>query len=196
VLIISVNVFLVYSCGQENSFVLSSDEYITALSGRCGGTQHYRIDVDAGNQAVGFVGRSGRYLNAIGLNFVPLMIPQAGQTIVVGGAGGAAFSDPGIPRGAKISEVQVRSGDRINAIQMVFKLLDGRILEGQVQGGEGGTPGVFQLDPDEYLVGLSGSSGVHIHSISIRTNRRTSQVFGESSGGNIFLSMFREETKI
>lgn len=77
--------------GKVNSFRLDRDEYITGISGRggeridslCiqtnkrtsqvfggrGGSQEYRIDVPAGNQAVGFTGRSGKYLEAIGLIF-------------------------------------------------------------------------------------------------------------------------------
>jgi hypothetical protein len=82
------------SGGQLSSFSLDTDEYVVGLSGRYdahidslrihtnkrtsplfggnGGTQDYRIDVDAGNQAIGFVGRSGRYLNAIALNYAKI----------------------------------------------------------------------------------------------------------------------------
>jgi hypothetical protein len=193
---------------QLNSFHLDLDEYIVGISGRydahvnslqihtnkrmsplfggSGGTQEYRIDLPAGNQAVGFVGRSGHYLNAIGLNFVPLTISQAGQTIIVGGDGGSAFSDSDIPLGARISEVRVRSEDTIIAIQAVYTLWDGRLLEGPVHGGEGGSLSVLRLDADEYIIGFSGRSGAHIDSLSIRTNKRTSQVFGGGGGGEIF----------
>ncbi len=196
------------SGGQRRFFQLDSDEYIVGLSGRystridslrihtnkrasplfggSGGTQDYQIDVGTGNQAVGFIGRAGRSLNAIGLSYLSLTIPLAGETIVVGGSGGSAFSDSDIPQGARISEVRVRSGEMIHAIQAVYKLGDGRVFEGEIHGGDGGTLSVFRLDSNEYLVGFSGRSGVHINSLSIRTNKRTSPVFGESRGGNIF----------
>jgi hypothetical protein len=195
--------------GQQNSFHLDADEYIIGLSGQyndyidslqihtnkrtsplfggSGGTQEYSIDVDAGNQGAGFVGRSGRYLNAIGLNFVSLTITQIRQTMVFGGGGGSAFSDESVPRGARISEVRVRSGNAVNSIQAIYTLLDGRLFEGKIHGGDGGALGVFQLDPDEYVTGLSGHSGENINSIAIRTNKRTSQVFGGDGSGGIFI---------
>jgi hypothetical protein len=196
------------SGGELNSFPLNSDEYIIGLSGRygahidslrihtnkrtsplfggSGGAQDYRIDIDTGYQAAGFVGRSGRYLNAIGLLFVPLTIQQAGLTLISGGAGGSAFSDFDIPLGARISEIRVHSGDVINAIQAVYALRDGSLLEGQIHGKEGGSLTVFALDPKEYVTGFSGKYGIYINSLSIWTNRRTSQVFGGSGGQGIF----------
>jgi hypothetical protein len=74
----------------------------------------------------------------------------------------------------------------INSIQAVYTLWDGRLLEGPVHGGEGGSLSVFRLDSNEYLTGFSGRYGTNIDSIAIRTNRRTSQVFGGSGGNAIF----------
>lgn len=194
--------------GQQNVFRLDLDEYIIGISGRyssyiyslqihtnkrtsplfggSGGSQDYRIDVAAENQAVGFVGRAGRYLHAIGLISLPLTIPQAGQTRIVGGEGGSAFSDCDIPRGARISEVRVRSGSTVDSIQAVYTLQDGRLLEAPVHGGEGGSLSVLRLDSDEYITGFSGRSGVYIDSLSIRTNKRTTQVFDGPGGSAIF----------
>jgi hypothetical protein len=77
--------------GSINVFKLDSNEYIVGLSGRCGdyidsvivrtnrrsspqfggtgGRQDYRVDVASGNQAIGLIGRSGKYLDAIGLSY-------------------------------------------------------------------------------------------------------------------------------
>ncbi len=196
------------ACGQQTSFHLDLDEFIVGISGRfdrhitslqihtnrrtsplygsSAGTQEYKIDVDPGNEAVGFTGRAGRYLNALGLSVVSLVTPKAGQTIVVGSNAGTAFSDPDIPRGARISEIRVRSGEVIYSLQAVYTLIDGRTLIGPIHGGEGGNLNTFQLDLNEYLVGFSGKSGAHIISIAIKTNRRTSQTFGENRGESFF----------
>jgi hypothetical protein len=77
--------------GNSNAFRLEEDEYVTGISGRfgdyldslkihtnlrtspqfggSGGRQDFRIDVPAGNRAVALIGRSGRYLDAIGLSY-------------------------------------------------------------------------------------------------------------------------------
>jgi hypothetical protein len=77
--------------GTINAFKLDSNEYIVGLSGRygeyidsliirtnrrtspqfggTGGQREFRIDVASGNQAIGFIGRCGKYLDAIGLSY-------------------------------------------------------------------------------------------------------------------------------
>jgi hypothetical protein len=193
------------SGGQLNVFRLDSGEYITRISGRYGeyidsiriqtnkrtspvfggrgGDRDFRIDVPSGNQAVGFSGRAGDSLDAIGLTYLPLFSQQAGQTTIAGGSGGSAFSDSGIPQGARISEVRVHAGDAIDSIQAVYVLSDGRSQEGAVHGGRSGTGSSFKLDADEYIIGLSGRCGDQIDSLRIQTNKRTSPLFG-GRGGN------------
>ncbi len=192
------------SGGRASVFRLDSDEYITGISGRYGdnidsiriqtnkrtsplyggrgGDRDYRIDVPGGNQAVGFAGRSGDYLDAIGLVCAPIRI-QAATTTIAGGGGGTNFVDPGIPMGTRIAEVRLWTGDMIDSIQMVYLLSDGRILEGPRHGGSGGNAYSFPLEENEYIVGISGRYGDRIDSIRIQTNRRTSQLFG-GRGGN------------
>jgi hypothetical protein len=194
--------------GQPSAFRLDSDEYIVGLSGRygayidsirihtnkrtssffggSGGNRDYRIDIAPGNQAVGFAGRAGEYLDAIGLTFIPIMTQQAGQTRIFGGRGGSVFSDSDIPLGARISEVRVRAGRNIDSIQAVYTLQDGRLFEGPTHGGRGGRSMVFRLERDEYIIGLSGRCGNYIDSLSIRTNKRTSSIFGGSGGSSDF----------
>jgi hypothetical protein len=46
--------------------------------------------------------------------------------------------------------------------------------------------GGFNLDPDEYLIGISGRFGDHINSIMFYTNKRTSPAFGGSGGTDTF----------
>ncbi len=194
--------------GQSYVFRLDSDEYIVGLSGRygeyidslrihtnkrtsplfggSGGSRDYRIDVAPGNQAVGFTGRAGQYLDAIGLIFAPITMRQVRQTTTAGGRGGSAFSDRDIPLGARISAVRVSSGNNIDAIQAVYTLRNGSVLEGPVHGGGGGRSTIFRLDQDEYIIGITGRYGIYIDSLSIRTNKRTSQVFGGRGGDRDF----------
>jgi hypothetical protein len=77
--------------GRGDVFRLDSDEYVTGIYGRFGdyvdslvirtnkrtsqtfggrgGRSEYRVDVPQGSMAVGFAGRSARYLDAIGLTY-------------------------------------------------------------------------------------------------------------------------------
>jgi len=191
------------SGGRLNVFRLDADEYITGLSGRygetidsmrietnkrssalyggSGGSTDYRVDVPSGNCAVGFAGRAGDYLDAIGLICTPLQA-QISETSTAGGSGGRAFSDARAAAGARVSEVRVWAGEYVDAVQMVYALSNGQRSDGARHGGSGGNPYVFRLDSGEYIIGVSGRHGRSIDSLRIHTNRRTSQVFGGRGG--------------
>lgn len=196
------------SGGSTHVFRLDSDEYVTAISGRygdtvdsmtiqtnkrssprfggSGGSKDYRLEIPYGNQAVGFLGRSGQYLDAVGLLYAPLPAAQASQGVIFGGRGGSAFSDDNIPAGARISEIRVRAGDRIDSIQAIYTLANGQTMEGSRHGGGGGKLNTFRLDSDEYVIGIYGRYGDNVDSIAIRTNKRTSPVFGGRGGNKDF----------
>ncbi len=77
--------------GTRTVFRLDANEYVIGISGRhgdyidslqihtntrtspqygkSGGRSEFRIDIPSGNQAVGLIGRAGRYLDAIGLSY-------------------------------------------------------------------------------------------------------------------------------
>lgn len=200
--------------GDPSSLRLDPDEYITGLSGRCGegidsmrihtnkrisrifggrgGDRDFRINIPPRSQAIGFTGRAGRYLDAVGLLYITIYTPQrrAGamrpsqisQTNLAGGGGGAAFVEGEAPAGARIAEIRVRAGDRVDSVQLVYSLPNGRFLEGTRHGGNGGNERTFRLEPDEYITGLSGRCGDGIDSLRIHTNRRTSPLFGGGGG--------------
>jgi hypothetical protein len=190
------------SGGRRNTFRLDSGEYIVGISGRCGdyidsiqfqtnrresqpyggGTRDYQINVPAGNQVVGFTGRAGIYLDAVGLIFSPISPLQTSQAQIVGGRGGSPFTDPGMPGRARIVEIRIRSGERIDAVQAVYALPDGRRVEGPQHGGRGGKMSTFLLDSDEYVTAISGRYGDQVDSLVIQTNKRTSQRFGGRGG--------------
>jgi hypothetical protein len=194
--------------GRQNTFRLDSDEYIVGLSvkygeyldslqiqtnkrkssayGGFGGSKISRVDVPSGNQAIGFIGRAGEFLDSIGLVYIPLPLLISGQTEIAGGKKGNAFGDTDIPLGAIISEIRVCAGENIDSIQAVYVLKDGRTLEGPMHGGKGGNLNVFRLKPDEYITGLSGRYGLYLDSLSIQTNQRISPVFGGSGGDRNF----------
>ena len=76
----------------------------------------------------------------------------------------------------------MRASWRIEAIQAIYLLPDGRTIEGQRHGGSGGRESVFRLDSDEYIVGLSGRYGDTVDSLRIHTTQRTTQLFGGQGG--------------
>jgi len=192
--------------GKETVFRLDSNEYITGISGRygdyldsitvktnkrtsprfggAGGKRDYRLDVAQGSQTVGFVGRSGQYIDAIGLITAPLS--QRQETQIFGGQGGASFSDRNIPEGARISEIRVQSATVVDGVQVVYNLRNGSVLEGPRHGGTGGRSSVFRLDADEHVIGIYGRYGDYIDSLTIVTNKRTSQAFGGQGGRSDF----------
>jgi Jacalin-like lectin domain len=160
-----------------------------------GGNRDFRVDVPANAQVIGLAGRAAEYLDAIGLTFIPMRrrfysdfesAPQPGQTFVAGGPGGSAFVDADIPAEASIVEVRVRAGDFIDSVQMIYSLPDGRSLEADRHGGDGGRAATFRLEPGEYIVGLSGRCGTYVDSLRIQTNMRTSQLFGGNGGERDF----------
>ena len=111
---------------------------------------------------------------------------QVPATEVAGGNGGTPFLDSVPEQGARVIEVQVRSGDHVDSAQLVYMLGDGRTESGPQHGGSGGSLNVFHLDADEYLIGISGRSGSYIDSIRFETNKRTSPTFGGSGGNRDF----------
>jgi len=114
------------------------------------------------------------------------MPQQAPATDVAGGRGGNAFSDLEPDQGARVIGVQVRAGDQVDSVQLMYMLRDGRTVAGPRHGGSGGNLSVFRLDADEYLVGISGRSGSYIDSIQFQTNKRTSPTFGGNGGDRDF----------
>jgi hypothetical protein len=196
------------SGGNLSTFRLDPDEYITGLSGRYGkyvdsvrihtnrrtsdvfggrgGSRDLRVDVPSGYQGIGFAGRAGLYLDAVGLVYAPVSQANAGKTSLAGGQGGAEFTDAGIPSNARIIEIRVRAGERLDGLQLVYQTADGTTREGGWHGGQGGRSTSFRLDPDEYLTGISGRHGNSIDSIRFHTNRRTSATFGGRGGNRDF----------
>jgi hypothetical protein len=175
-----------------DSLRIQTNKKISPLYGGSGGEREYRVEVPNGTQAIGFTGRAEELLDAIGLTYIPiprrrggLFGESAGQyemTNLAGGRGGRPFSDQDVPLGARITEIRVAGGDRIDSVQVVYMLPNGRVTAGEQHGGGGGRQRVFRLDRDEYVIGIFGRMGEGIDSLGIQTNRRASPIFGGNGG--------------
>lgn len=100
-----------------------------------------------------------------------------------GGAGGIEFVDDVLDTDARIKEVRVRAGNRIDSVQIVYQKADGSTNEKEQHGGEGGRLQVFILDDDEFITGISGRAGTVVDSLIIETNKQTSPRYGGNGGG-------------
>ncbi|KAF8637533.1 hypothetical protein AX17_002759 [Amanita inopinata Kibby_2008] len=107
----------------------------------------------------------------------------AGQA--AGGRGGHAFDDTQYAiqaTGTRLSEIRIRSGIYIDAIQLVFSLSSGTSTA-PWHGGSGGYPSSFVLQPGEYIVKIDGRAAAYIDQLRFTTNTgRQSQVFGGNGG--------------
>jgi hypothetical protein len=100
-----------------------------------------------------------------------------------GGIGGMPFADE-IPDGARIVEVRVRSGARIDAIQVVYETADGEICPSPQHGESGGDLHTLQLGKGEFIVKISGRFGARVDSINIVTEgSKKSDSLGFHAGG-------------
>lgn len=104
----------------------------------------------------------------------------------IGGLGGSEFTDYVIPTGTHLRGVRVYSADYVDALQLMYETANGDSEDLPKTGGLGGTPHSFALEPDEYLIGISGSYGWYINNIRFHTNKRISDTFGGDDGEHEF----------
>ncbi len=180
-----------------DSLRIHTNKKTSPLYGGSGGSRDYRLEVPSGAEALGFAGRSAERVDAVGLVYAPLnlrlggrpggrVVGQTAQTQLYGGNGGYPFSAQDMPAGARIAEIRVSAGDRIESVQTVYVSADGRTVEGARHGGSAGRQRVFRLDPDEYVTGITGRYDTVVHSLQIRTNKKTSPLYGGPGGDSYF----------
>ncbi len=130
----------------------------------------FQLDVPVGHRLVGFTGRAGTYLNAIGLltqreDPLPVLTSP-----VVGASAGTAFRDE-VAAGQWMHGFTVRHGSGVDGIQ---GFEGGFALP--ARGGTGGNATTVILDPGEYLIGITTSwsndtARPAIRNLSLRSNR-------------------------
>lgn len=110
-----------------------------------------------------------------------------------GGEGGYPFAEYAIPDGARIAAIRVLSGWYVDSMQLVYADAAGNETPMETVGGAGlhfaERENLFVLDADEYLVGISGTSGQYVDNIRFHTNKRESDMFGGRGGENAFSFM-------
>ena len=123
---------------------------------------------------------------AMVLGSIPALSQQSGSTTIAGGSGGNSFSDTLPAAGTRVTEVRIRSGQYIDAIQVVYASASGSSVAAGQHGGSGGRVNIFRLDADEYITGISGRCGDIIDSLRIHTNKKSSPLYGGSGGSRDF----------
>lgn len=109
-----------------------------------------------------------------------------------GGTGGTYFTDDQTAGryssdNRRLSEVRVRSGIYIDAIQTVYVNSVGQTFTSPWHGGKGGALSVFKLDPDEYIVRVNGKHGWFIDHLEIVTNKGRMKGWGGTGGQRSFI---------
>lgn len=101
-----------------------------------------------------------------------------------GGLGGLSFSDDAImlDKNYRIKKIVIRAGTLIDAVQICWVDPSGKDFWGQRHGGNGGREYTFNLDPDEYILGIQGKYQYFVNSLQLVTNKRTSQLYGGTGG--------------
>ncbi|AQK49097.1 OSJNBa0016N04.16-like protein [Zea mays] len=185
--------------GDNSSFQLAGSEFLTGVSGSIGtfnghanvitsltfvtnarsygpfgrgrGTS-FHIPVQGNGCIVGFFGRSGRYLNAIGVYTAPKPEPKAvgkqdvccangGDEAVVarigpwGGVGNALHDIAERPH--RLHRVTIFSGTIVNSLEYLYSDGDGQQHTTGPWGGCGGTGRKIHLAPEEFIVEVTGT---------------------------------------
>lgn len=181
-----------WSGGVWKTLPLEKNEFITTIFGRQDGYYVRRLGAktskgrtfgpfgkNAGENfklepalgyVMGFHGRAKGGLDSIGV----LSNHYEGY---YGGTGGHPFVNK--VKGAKrISGIEIRSGRVVDAIKVNWEDKDGKQMEGEQFGGNGGNLERIFFDPDEFITNLEGHAGWYVDSLTIRTNKGQYGPFG------------------
>ena len=100
-----------------------------------------------------------------------------------GGLGGTQFTD-GVIGGNWPTELRIRSGWYIDAVQIVYKSQQTNTTRiGPRHGGDGGTLKAFKLNTDEYIVKIGGTYDKYVTSLWVFTNKGRKMEWGDKSRG-------------
>lgn len=89
-----------------------------------------------------------------------------------GGSGGRAFNELPDDCEAVVDRIRIRSGRRLDSIQITYKLSNGRTYTGRKYGENGGSPHTvdIRVDEAERIIGVFGKSGRKVDQIGFVTN--------------------------
>nr|WRQ20294.1 jacalin-related lectin 4-like [Citrullus colocynthis] len=145
-----------------------------------------------GLKVVGFHGRSGLYLDAIGLSVQTTQINGIGPEKFSFGKYGGEGGNPWNENFRTIRQLVINHGQWIDSIQMEYENENGELVWSERHGGNGGSQSKVVLDfPDEHLVTIHGYyddiyywgfDGTVIRSLTLETNKRSYGPFGVENG--------------
>ncbi len=105
-----------------------------------------------------------------------------------GGSGGDSFSELLDDCHSHVKKIVIRSGSRVDSIQVTYKFSNDKLETGKYYGGIGGKESIVNIDVDndEKIVSIFGRSGRMIDNIGFVTNFGT--IFGPygGNGGKAF----------
>ncbi len=213
--------------GAQYVFRLDDDEYIKTISGRRdnaihslnivtnkktrtyggnGGSENFIYSTPDNIEIAGFFGRSGKYINALGVHY-RIIDPsqwvadkeQLGNFGNSGGDGGYPFNISPPKGDYTISEIYVYAENIINGIQISYNhLVNGtNRTQSIVWGSPYGQKNTFVLEPNEYITEINGKYGDFIDSIQFTTNKnRISPRYGGDGGAQWYKYEAPKESKI
>ena len=101
------------------------------------------------------------------------------RTVQNGGGGGNPFQDD-LTEVCRLTGLNIRSGEYIDALQCIWSTPSGGTVTGTQNGGDGGTLSSFSLGAKEYIVTISGRTGRYVDQLTFTTN--LGNVFGPFGG--------------
>ncbi|CAO2142316.1 unnamed protein product [Urochloa humidicola] len=144
--------------GGNNSFQLGPSEFLTGVSGSIGQLEN---KMTSNGSIVGFFGRAGRYLDSIGVytNHKLEIIgkKEAGIARIGpwGGDGKVLHDIKEKPH--HLQRVTIFSGTIINSLEYLYSDHNGQQHTAGPWGGCGGTGRKIHLEPEEFIVKVSGT---------------------------------------
>jgi len=122
---------------------------------------------------------------AIALGSTLALSQQSGSTNIAGGQGDNPFSGPQPAAGTRVTEVHIRSGETIDAIQMVYASVSGTSGVAGQHGGSGGRLDTFTLDADAYITSISGRYDTFVTRSKSRPTRKLHRCVAESEAAGL-----------
>ena len=173
---------------------------LPSVYGPFGRSSDSDIPFSVAGTTVGFFGRTGQIMDAIGL-YINSSIPpnMYKKTDLIGGEGGDGFDDF-LPAGdsekpSKISNMVVNHGKQINGIEVTYMLPSGAsstVLHGVLKRDTYQFDGILDFDHDEWITQVNISSGAShvvdylmIQTTDSRGSVRSYGPFGKQFMGNM-----------